>query len=718
MPRPVVFYSGNTVIRPGQAAVIRGEYLDSVREIYVSDGTKTYPAEMYQQGRQSFKTVIPEELDEGVYDLVMKLSRDPGDSMTVRLNVPKIRWIQGDEGEHATCSGWIRINGECLRLNGDREPFLVISGASPDEDITLSPSRIYDDYSVRFDIPSMDPGEYGITYSNGYAEESGLIMKIAPSPEDSWRKVTYNVLDYGISDDQVTDVTEPLRALLAKVGEENGGTVYFPAGRYHVTGTFEIPKGTVLRGDGYRRSQIFWTDVWNEQAELPEGGTHWSPTRTPDGMLRGESDFAIEDLDFAASRIGSFIMAGSEEEPAKNVRIDRIRISANAFSGWFLHARYGKKFLDARMKVLMETMLCRTDMISICGENVKIRGCTFQWSARPFSFRGGLKYLLMQDTVFGGQAAVDDWMPFGRLENTIIEDCEIHEWITGCSGTNIYLSRVKIQDVVDNDRESFTTDISYGTEYHGTMERISGNSFTFPEGTNMERVRKGGTLCVLSGTGAGQYRRISAIDGTTVTVADPFEVQPDETSHIVANDMFTNWYFIGNTIRNGGSLQFYTAQCNTVVDGTDFIHSASIKSWGQPVYGSISNHWYMSFVNNRLSDCNYYHYAGWYMDPKLPGASFLCVFGEGDDTTNMAMTMRGNSLEYNSAVNMRGGECPRGVEDLVIDSNRFDSCRCAIYAEGGGTGIFIHGNEFVNCAKKAGFTDPETEKRALFLDNR
>ena len=172
------------------------------------------------------------------------------------------------------------------------------------------------------------------------------------------------------------------------------------------------------------------------------------------------------------------------------------------------------------------------------------------------------------------------------------------------------------------------------------------------------------------------------------------------------------------TIRNGGSLQFYTAQCNTVVDGTDFIHSASIKSWGQPVYGSISNHWYMSFVNNRLSDCNYYHYAGWYMDPKLPGASFLCVFGEGDDTTNMAMTMRGNSLEYNSAVNMRGGECPRGVEDLVIDSNRFDSCRCAIYAEGGGTGIFIHGNEFVNCAKKAGFTDPETEKRALFLDNR
>ena len=56
-----------------------------------------------------------------------------------------------------------------------------------------------------------------------------------------------------------------------------------------MTGTFTVPRGTVIRGDGYDRSQIFWTDVWNEQAEVPEGGTHWSPTRTPDGMFTLEA---------------------------------------------------------------------------------------------------------------------------------------------------------------------------------------------------------------------------------------------------------------------------------------------------------------------------------------------------------------------------------------------------------------------------------------------
>ena len=712
MNKPVIFYSGNTVVRPGNIVTIRGEYLDTVKKITVSDGKTTAETEMIQPGRQSVKFQIPTSLAEGVYTVAFE-----GDAETVTrtLNAPVVRWIQGDEGMTATSGGWIRVNGECMRVNGDRSPSICIG------EITLLPTKIFDDYSVLFELPELSDGEYDVIYSNGYAECSELKLTVAPSPEASWRKVVYNVVEEGFPTDQITDVTENLQALLKKVGEEGGGIVYFPKGRYHVTGTFTVPRGTVICGDGYDRSQIFWTDVWNEQAEVPEGGTHWSPTRTPDGMFTGESDFAIENIDFAASRIGSFIMAGEEDKPAKNIRLDNIRISANAFSGWYLHSRYGGKFHRARSAVLMETMLCRTDMISICGENVKIRNCDFQWSARPFAFRGGITCLLMQNNKFGGQAAIDDWMPLGKLTNSIVEDCDIHEWISGCSGTNIYYARNTIQDIVDNDREAFTTDISYGTEYFGPMEKIEGNTFTFPKDVKLHhheihywRPKVGGVLCILSGKGAGQYRRIASLDfdANTITVAEPFEVQPDETSHIVANDMFTNWYFVDNTIRNGGSLQLYTAQCNTVVDGTNFIHAASIKSWGQEVYGTISNHWYISFVNNKLSDCNYYHYAGWYMDPKLPGASFLCCFGEGRDTTNLALTMRNNHLTYNSAINMRGGECEHGVVDLVIDSNTFTDCRCGIYLENKGEGILITGNEFVNCADKVQFTDAATEARS------
>lgn len=710
MNKPVIFYSGNTVVRPGNIVTIRGEYLDSVRKITVSDGVNTAEAEMIQPGRQSVKFPIPTSLTEGVYTVTFE---GEAETVTRTLNAPVVRWIQGDEGKTATSSGWIRVNGECLRLNGEKTPFIKIG------DTILSPSRVYDDYSVKFDLSDFKDGEYDVTYSNGYAENGGLKLTVAPSPEESWRKVVYNVVDLGFPTDTVTDVTEQLQALLKKVGEEGGGIVYFPAGRYHVTGRFDIPRGTVIRGDGYTRSQIFWTDVWNEHKAYPDGGTHWAPTRTPDGMLKGEGDFAIENIDIAASRIGSLIIAGEEDTPANNIRIDNVRIAANAFFGWYLHSRCGENFHRARCDVLWETMRCRTDMISVCGDNLKIRNCNFQWSARPFAERGGISNLLMQNNKFGGQSAVDDWMPFGKLENAIIEDCEIHEWTGGCSGNNIYYARVKIQDVVDNNREALTTDTAYGTQYYGPMEKIEGNTFTFPVGLIHPEVgrfkpRVGGTLCILSGTGAGQFRRISAIDfeNNSVTISEPFEVQPDETSHIVANDMYSNWYFVDNTIENSGSLQLYTAQHNTVIDGTNLIRSASIKSWGQDVYGTVSNQWYISFINNKLTDCNYYHFTGWYMAPELPGDSFLCCFGEGGDTNSIALTMRGNELSFNSCINMRGGECEHGIVDFVIDSNTFTDCRCAMYLENKGEGILITGNKFSGCGKQVHFTDSATEARS------
>ena len=48
MNKPVIFYSGNTVIRPGNIVTIRGEYLDSVKKITVTDGKSSAEAEMIQ----------------------------------------------------------------------------------------------------------------------------------------------------------------------------------------------------------------------------------------------------------------------------------------------------------------------------------------------------------------------------------------------------------------------------------------------------------------------------------------------------------------------------------------------------------------------------------------------------------------------------------------------------------------------------------------------
>lgn len=55
----------------------------------------------------------------------------------------------------------------------------------------------------------------------------------------------YNVTEYGILDDGTTDNTAAIRALIAEMEANGGGTLYFPAGKY-VSGTIELKSNMTL----------------------------------------------------------------------------------------------------------------------------------------------------------------------------------------------------------------------------------------------------------------------------------------------------------------------------------------------------------------------------------------------------------------------------------------------------------------------------------------
>lgn len=55
----------------------------------------------------------------------------------------------------------------------------------------------------------------------------------------------YNVLEFGIIGDGVTDNTASLNKLAEKIGSDGGGVMYFPCGKY-VTGSVEIKSGTTV----------------------------------------------------------------------------------------------------------------------------------------------------------------------------------------------------------------------------------------------------------------------------------------------------------------------------------------------------------------------------------------------------------------------------------------------------------------------------------------
>ena len=706
MKTPVIFFSGNTVVHPGNVVSVRGEYFDGVEKATLSDGKNTVEVELYQLNKQSFKFVIPGDFGEGLYGLSLT-----GEFGEVRrsINTPVIRWIQCDEGGFATPTGWVRVNGECLRVREDAIPYAVIESGS--KKLQLAPERVLDDYSVEFRLPSLECGEYSFTYSNGLASAESVTLKVAENPENEWNKTVYNVLDYGFATDKIGDCTEAFTKLLDIVRKNGGGIIYVPHGKYHMTGTFRLPPKTVLRGDGYKRSQFFWTDEWYEKDE--DG--HWMPTKTPYYMFFLEGGCAIEDMDFEGRKLGNMFRNEKNAE-TNNIRFDRIRVQANPLTGNEMHIRCGDDKWRARSATMKEHFMCRNDLFTVSGENIKYRDCVFNWGGRPFGDSEGTKYFLMQNCVFGDCTAIDDWMPLGHLDSAIVEDNEFRHWTMGASGKNFYFARNKILNVEDNNREAFTTDIALGMSYYGPAAKIDGCRFTFPEGIKMDQVRPGKTLVILSGTGAGQLREVTEVDGYTVTIDEPFDVQPDETSQLIVNHTFRNFYFIDLVIHNSGSLQLYTAEANTVVDGVKFTHSASIKGWGQFVYGTMSENWYSTFQNCEYDDVNYYHMDGWYMAPTLPGNSFMCAFGEGDETSNICCTMRGNHFVDDSIVNLRAGNVMRSLEDCVIENNEFDGAKCAIYVEHKAQRIFVYNNTYNNVGKVAEFTDPATEKETLFVE--
>ena len=181
MPHPIVFYTGNTVAMPGDTICVRGEDLNNLKEAVLSDGRQTVPVELRQLCAQSFKRTVPERLSPGVFAFS---ARSGDEVLSFELNRPVVRWLQGDAGECVSPGGWLRVNGECMRVVPEKTPALTLclpSGAKQ----TLAPSRVYDDYSVGFDLPMLAPGEYPARYGNGFAEVP-VTVRVAEKPETGW----------------------------------------------------------------------------------------------------------------------------------------------------------------------------------------------------------------------------------------------------------------------------------------------------------------------------------------------------------------------------------------------------------------------------------------------------------------------------------------------------------------------------------------------------
>lgn len=306
----------------------------------------------------------------------------------------------------------------------------------------------------------------------------------------------------------------------------------------------------------------------------------------------------------------------------------------------------------------------------------------------------------------------DNWQ-HGNINNSIIEYTEFAKTTVGYQADNVYYHGNTIYERTVNNRELFVADgspasnsgspsaiitvatqeecESYGWKYGYVYRVISG------WGTPYKKLQ----LYVRNGQGEGQTRitdgyefKTKTVDGKTVRTAyvhitEPFTVQPNSNSRIVARDARENMYFNYMYYENGLATGYFGGFADTVYD---MCHWNTVTDIYFDSYNNDLN-WYLSMINGTFENAYNFHDIGsseWKTD--YGSIIFTSQNGSAAAPTSV-IRFYGNDLDgYYIKINSAYAE---GIHDVVIQKNNWDNSFVVMKTQGqtnGGDGIFLYKN--------------------------
>ncbi|MBE6541348.1 MAG: hypothetical protein E7672_02750 [Ruminococcaceae bacterium] len=728
----IIYFSGNTITKSGETVLLYGDGLDEIKSISVSRlcnkkvtdkpgyitvitpaaiptseqlagaseavfGKDSINVKLIQQNNQSVKFVIPESLEMGVYSVIVETA----DSKEILyVNAPAIKWTQGDNGESASPSGWLRICGEKLSIDGGETSVVFEKDGKL---IPMEVSKVYDAYSVEVKIPAdFETGEYKVYLTNGFGGDTAWSMpeiaKIA-YPEVMPEKI-FNVRDFGAVGTGLVDDTDAVKAALAAAGENGGGVVYFPRGRYQITDPIDIPDYTTIRGESKNKTQVFWFPFKYDFNKLPEY------------FISAESNVIFEDIEFRGTRAYVFMDLGKNTPNPKNITLRRLIINFNPYSG-IEFAPAQKHYMDA-MNEIDGTVTYFTRpgrgsaLIFFAGDNISIYDndiyspqVTFapqvqdstKWGSQS---RPKTNFLFKNNII---RSRYDEWSFFGYSRHAIIEDNIFDGNTVGSAGQGMYFARNKMINTMFRDREAYTTDMSYSAIIRANA-KFEGNKVIFPEGTRLHIDRtENPALYIANGKGAGQARAVVKAEENIVTLDSPFACEPDETSELnYGGTIRTDFYLIENYINNAGHIQFFVDQCLSVFDGNKVDHAGGILTFSWIEGNTKTGIYFITVLNNSCIGGNHFHYYGAPAPEDSDcekvdmwsGYTTVGVRIKGNVITSHAIHFKRNELTDNAMFRFFGDGY---VDNLIIENNKVYDSEYGINVECHTSTSYIRNND-------------------------
>jgi hypothetical protein len=517
---------------------------------------------------------------------------------------------------------------------------------------TLAADGSTSSWAAQFWLPQeMVPGEYSATISNGFAS-SVLDMFISTSaPHVStvtvlpshgrrpWATKIFDVSNYGCSGGFVQgqmkqgwnnetdnrtlamncsyqglpyncprDCTGAARAAIAAAGAEPnnaGGVVYFGPGRWYLRAPFLLPDNVVLRGAGATQTGVLLAFENKTTAPRQIIGAASSTTQ---GVR-----FAVEDITFwHTTYYQTFIDISANTD---GVRIRNVNIRANMFTWAWDTEGSDSKFVNVHAPRQptwdLSSNMHSHELISTHSHNFEVSGCDL-WatsdlfgsgSATSDGYGGGFARfgLIANNTARSGGSC--HW--FDGVQQLIFENNTCDGASLTSEGSNLdtygcpmqqhaYMHANKVTNTWGYDREvmTFDGDDRHGQNVEGAAVSVSADGLNITLNCVPGRAAPvGGAATTVSGTGAGQVRRIVAIHqqaaspghGTcvsTFTLDAPFAGPLDNSTNFEFLPFRGENIFENMEYEDVGVFQFYGFAHKNVVAGSVHARTEGVQGWG------------------------------------------------------------------------------------------------------------------------------------------
>lgn len=752
------YYSGNAYVRPGEIAMISGEKLFNtvesleimrlddktddgygyIRELYfdkVNDYTAAIPAsqatwdaaeakplEIIQTTRDSFKFIIPEEYEEGIYAVRLNSKISSDMDVILYLNNPETSFAMGDEGDIATKDGWLRVIGNNMVPGGNADDVLVklvnlstkaeytYQNTAEDKDvITIHDGDMYS-LEVNMSKADIPEGEYEVFAYNGYGDATAwsapVKITVGPSPRDLWPQDVFNVKDFGATGDAHTNDGPAITNALAAAEANGGGIVYLPAGVYRVINTLVIPENVSLRGDGKNDSSILWT------------ASKWAYGELPDTLIGFTRNVEICDLGLHGTRFRNVLTTYTEdksnrwnEEENQNIYVHDVIIQmytrAGTATGGGGTGGTGQLTVGEIVLEIMNEM-SEAATYDIDGKNVQMDNVYFDTDR----VTDGIRNLRMFCSYvrIANSRWVGGWTWANMKYATIFENNDVGESsAVNLSGHGTYMARNYLHDSRGNNRELFTTD-GNPMEMNRTIQFVGDQpeyndevSYKFLDKSFTKNQLVGYTIMIVSGQGFGQLRTVVENEGSYVKLDQPFAVKANRNCLVNVQEPRQDWVFVDNVFENGGASGTYGTMLDAVWDGNIF------KRHGGQIFNNHNSPvWYVSVLNEVLEDPLYIHGegAGGTAGSQTGIGHMQLLFALGNFSySTLGFTYRNNTMKDGSYLRITWtGQASNSVRDLILENNTVERADVGILSSSQNyttmDGMILRGNDLSGAGRE------------------